>query len=43
VEVKISGKPFHLKTVDAILMPSNEHNALTAVKKFKMLLKMIRK
>jgi quercetin dioxygenase-like cupin family protein len=43
VEVKISGKPFHLKTGDAILMPANEPHALTAVKKFKMLLTMIRK
>jgi quercetin dioxygenase-like cupin family protein len=43
VEVRISGKPFHLKTGDAIILPANEPHALTAVKKFKMLLTMIRK
>jgi quercetin dioxygenase-like cupin family protein len=43
VEVRISGKPFHLKTGDAIILPANEAHALTAVKKFKMLLTMIRK
>ena len=43
VEVKISGKPFNLKTGDAIIMPANEPHALKAVTKFKMLLTMIRK
>ena len=43
VEVRISGKPFHLKTGDAIIMPANEPHALTAITKFKMLLTMIRK
>ena len=43
VEVRISGKPFRLKTGDAIIMPANEPHALTALTKFKMLLTMIRK
>jgi len=42
-EVRISGKPFHLKSGDAIIMPANEPHALKATKKFKMLLTMIRK
>jgi len=42
VEVRISGKPFHLKRGDAIIMPANEPHALTAITKFKMLLTMIR-
>ena len=40
--VTISGQPFELKTGDAIIMPANEPHALKAVKKFKMLLTMIR-
>lgn len=43
VEVKISGKPFHLGTGDAIIMPAGEPHALKAVSRFKMLLTMIRK
>jgi quercetin dioxygenase-like cupin family protein len=43
VEVRISGKPFHLKPGDAVIMPANEPHALLAVTKFKMLLTMIRK
>jgi quercetin dioxygenase-like cupin family protein len=42
VEVKISGRPFELKTGDAIIMPANEPHALKAMTKFKMLLTMIR-
>lgn len=41
-EVTISGKPFQLKTGDAIIMPANEPHALKAIQKFKMLLTMIR-
>lgn len=41
-EVKISGKPFLLKTGDAIIMPANQPHALKAVRRFKMLLTMIR-
>jgi len=43
VEVRISGKPYNLKTGDAIIMPADEPHALQAVTKFKMLLTMIRK
>lgn len=41
-EVMISGKPFHLKMGDAIIMPASEPHALKALQKFKMLLTMIR-
>ena len=40
-EIKISGKPFLLKTGEAIIMPANEPHAVRAVKQFKMLLTMI--
>jgi quercetin dioxygenase-like cupin family protein len=43
VEVRISGKPYHLKSGDVIIMPANEPHALSATTKFKMLLTMIRK
>jgi quercetin dioxygenase-like cupin family protein len=42
VEIKISGKPFHLKQGEMIIMPANEPHALSAVKRFKMLLTMIK-
>jgi quercetin dioxygenase-like cupin family protein len=41
-QITISGKPFHLKDGDAIIMPANEPHALKAVQRFKMLLTMIR-
>ena len=41
-EITISGKPFHLGTGDAIVMPANEPHALKALTPFKMLLTMIR-
>jgi quercetin dioxygenase-like cupin family protein len=41
-QVTISGKPYDLKTGDAIIMPAGEPHALKAVQKFKMLLTMIR-
>jgi len=41
-EIKISGQPFHLKQGEIMIMPANEPHALSAVKKFKMLLTMIR-
>ena len=41
-EVTISGAPFYLMAGDAIIMPANEPHALKAVKRFKMLLTMIR-
>jgi quercetin dioxygenase-like cupin family protein len=42
VEITISGKPFQLKVGEMIIMPANEPHALKAIKKFKMLLIMIR-
>lgn len=41
-DVTISGKPFHLRTGDTITMPANEPHALKAVKRFKMMLVMVR-
>jgi len=41
-DVAISGKPYHLKTGDMIIMPANKPHALKAIKAFKMLLVMIR-
>ncbi len=41
-EILISGKPFHLKQGDMIILPANQPHALQAVKQFKMLLTMIR-
>ncbi len=41
-EIRISGQPYHLKAGEAIIMPANEPHAVKAVKKFKMLLTMIR-
>ena len=41
-EIKISGKPHILKAGDIIIMPANEPHAVRAIKKFKMLLTMIR-
>ncbi len=42
VEVTISGKSLHLKDGDMVIMPANEPHALLAVKRFKMMLVMIR-
>ena len=42
-QISISGKPFHLKSGDAIIMPADEPHAVRAVQRFKMLLTMIRK
>ena len=41
-EVTISGKPFRLRAGEMIIMPANEPHAVSAVKRFKMLLTMIR-
>ena len=41
-EIKISGKLFQLEAGEAILMPANEPHAVKAVKRFKMLLTMIK-
>ena len=43
VEIKISGRPFHLKAGDVIVMPADEPHAVKALTRFKMLLTMIRK
>jgi quercetin dioxygenase-like cupin family protein len=42
VEISISGKAFRLREGEMIIMPANDPHALKAVKKFKMLLTMIR-
>jgi len=42
-EIKISGKPFHLRAGDAIIMPADGPHAVHALQRFKMLLTMIRK
>ena len=41
-EVAISGKALHLKEGDMVIMPANEPHALKAIKKFKMMLVMIK-
>ena len=41
-EIKISVQPFRLNSGDAIIMPADEPHALKAIKRFKMLLTMIR-
>ena len=41
-EIKISGKPYQLKTGDAIIMPADEPHAVRATHRLKMLLTMIR-
>jgi quercetin dioxygenase-like cupin family protein len=42
VEIKISGKPFVLNTGEAIIMPANQPHAVKALKRFKMLLTMMK-
>ena len=42
VEVTISGKKFPLKKGEMIIMPTNKPHALKAIKRFKMLLTMIK-
>ena len=41
-EITISGKPLHLKEGEMVIMPANKPHALRALKKFKMILTMIR-
>ncbi len=41
-EVTISGKSLHPKDGDMVIMPANEPHVLLAVKRFKMMLVMIR-
>ena len=42
VEISISGKPYRLKKGQMIIMPAKQLHSLAAVKRFKMLLIMIR-
>jgi quercetin dioxygenase-like cupin family protein len=42
VEVTISGEPVQLKKGEMVIMPANKPHALKAIKRFKMLLTMIR-
>jgi quercetin dioxygenase-like cupin family protein len=42
VEIMIAGSPFHVKQGEMIIMPANKAHALKAIKKFKMMLIMIR-
>ena len=42
VEITISGKPYNLKQGEFIIMPANEPHSLKAIKRFKMMLVMIR-
>jgi quercetin dioxygenase-like cupin family protein len=41
-EITIAGKPLTLKEGDAVIMPANQPHAVTAVKRFKMLLTMVK-
>ena len=41
-EIRISGKPFNLKSGQAIIMPANDPHAVMAVKQFKMVLTMLK-
>jgi quercetin dioxygenase-like cupin family protein len=41
-EITITGKPFHLKAGEMVIMPANKPHALKAAKRFKMILTMIR-
>jgi quercetin dioxygenase-like cupin family protein len=41
-EISISGRPVRVKAGEVIIMPAKKPHALRAVKKFKMMLVMIR-
>jgi quercetin dioxygenase-like cupin family protein len=41
-EIKIAGQTFRLEAGEAILMPADQPHAVRAIKKFKMLLTMIK-
>jgi quercetin dioxygenase-like cupin family protein len=41
-EITIAGKPLHVKEGEIVIMPANQPHALKAIKKFKMMLTMIR-
>ena len=42
VEIKITGKPYLLNQGEMIIMPANQMHALKAIKRFKMILVMIK-
>jgi len=42
VEIRISGKPHHLRGGEMILMPAHQPHALKALQRYKMILTMIR-
>ncbi len=41
-EIIISGEPYHLKEGEIIIMPAGKPHALNALKKFKMMLVMVK-
>ena len=41
-EIVMAGKPFRSRAGEVVILPANEPHALSAIKKFKMLLIMIR-
>jgi len=41
-EITISGKPLHLKQGEMVIMPANQPHALKAIKRFKMMLTMLK-
>ncbi|MBC8276231.1 MAG: cupin domain-containing protein [Chloroflexi bacterium] len=41
-EIIISGRPFRVKQGEMVIMPANQPHALKAIKKFKMMLTMIK-
>ena len=41
-DVSISGKPYHLKNGDMLIMPASKPHALKSTRAFKMLLVMVR-
>ena len=41
-EITISGKPHHLRAGELLLLPAQQPHALKAIKRFKMILTMIR-
>lgn len=42
VEISIAGKPYHLRSGETILMPAGQPHSLKALKRFKMILTMIK-
>jgi quercetin dioxygenase-like cupin family protein len=41
-EIAISGRPFQLKQGEMVIMPANQPHSLKAIKRFKMVLTMIK-